>query len=348
MRSLTEAEARVIRALMADPFAPERRLLEVARVPRTTSQTVRHRAFVNGWLEERFVPNPALLGVGQIRFFLAQPFTEHWSEVVRKLRSLDHLVVLWAWPETLFGVFFEGSISRDWNEVATRDSFRRSWSVSSESQSGGVVAYFDFEGAWSRWTLGESPLAYPRGLPSSRLRLAPQSKAVWTSVRELMLNSTITGPFASKASVFRPGGLSRHGRKLLSSGWFSPLILPNLTEIPAVRGYRPSRVVFVTATPIPGSNPRQLFEDLAGKVGMSPFVFAYDAGRVIFATLSPVPPQIERAQGLVLSLLQNHVTKVEVIREPIDALFPAVNHRYDRLTTMFPPQRRETGNLAQG
>lgn len=344
MRSLTEAEARVIRALMADPLAPERQMLKVAEVPRTTCQTIRFRAFANDWLEEVYVPDPGLFGLEGVRFVLAQPYAERWSEAMRSLRSLDNLVVLWSSPETLFGVFFEGRTSRGWNEAVSKELFRQSWSVSSQSPRGGVIAYFDFEGVWSKWTLGRDPLAYPRGLPVPSAVLSRRSKPDRNSVRELLVRARVSGPVVPRPSVFRAAGLSRHGRKLLSSGWFSPLILPNLTEIPATRGYRPSRVVFVTATPLPGSDPRQLFEDLAHKVGMSPFIFAYDAERVLFASLSPVPPQIKRAAGSVLELLETHVTKVEVIREPIDALFPAVNHRYDRLATMPSPQEGGTGN----
>ena len=344
MRSLTESEARVIRALMVDPLAPERQLLKVAGVPRTTFQTIRFRAFASGWLEERFVPDPGLFGLEGVRLVLAQPYAERWTEAVQSMRSLDSLVVLWSSPETLFGVLFEGETSQGWSGVVSKGVFRSSWSVLSPSQSGGVIAYFDFEGAWSKWTLGMDPLAYPRGLPNPKSASPLRSKPERNSVRELLARERVGGPVLSRPSVFRTSGLSRHGRKLLSSGWFLPLILPNLAEIPSIRGYGPSRVVFVTASLLPGKDPRQLFADLAQQAGMAPFVFAFDVERVIFAALSPTPSRVARAPGSVLQLLERHVTKVEVIREPVDSLFPMVDHRYDRLAAQLAPSELGVGS----
>src|SRR5271157_3298183 len=153
MRSLTDAEARVIRVLLAGIPGPERRLVREAAVPRTTFQTIRHRAFVNGWLKERYIPHPMLFGRDRIRLFVAQPYTERWNESVRTLRSLETLVVLWASPETLFGVIFDPPSTDGQDDFQSWDSFRRCWMVKPGSPRDGVLTYFDYEGAWSRWTL---------------------------------------------------------------------------------------------------------------------------------------------------------------------------------------------------
>jgi len=344
MRSLTEAETRVIRILLANLPGPERNRIRDAEVPRTTYQTVRHRAFLNGWLQERYFPHPLLFGAERIRFVLAQPYAERWNESVRMLRSLEGLVILWASPETLFGVVYEESTGRRWNDLFTSDVFRRSWTIAAPARGDGIVSYFDYEGVWSRWALNRDPLAYPRGLPAANLSALPQSKADWNSVRELLVRPSGATSIALDRSVFRATGLSRRGRKLLSAGWFSHRILPNLGEIPTIRGYRPDRVVFVTATPLPGKSTRDFFADLTRLGRASPFVFAYDSDRVLFATLSPAPLEVAEGRTPMVDLLQNYLAKVEVIREPIDSLFPLVDHRYDRLKL----PARESGTRSDG
>jgi hypothetical protein len=332
MRSLTEAEARVIRVLLADVPGSERERIASAGVPRTTYQTIRLRAFINGWLEERYVPDPRMFATERVRFVVAQPYAERWNESVRLFRSLDGLVVLWASPETLFGVIFERPSSRDWDHFPQSDVFRRSWTVSPGVEGDGIVSYFDFEGAWSRWALDGATLAYPQTLPrgsSGSSQASAGRKAVWELSRR-PLYATSSG---ARPAVFSLSRLSRRSRRLLSEGWFSHRVLPDLGEIPPVNGYRPERVVFVTGLIRSGRDPRNLFAALTARGRVAPIVFVYDEERVLFLTLAPAPPRVSQGRGPLVDFIQNDLEKVEVVREPIDSLFPMVNHRYDRLTS---------------
>jgi hypothetical protein len=343
MRSLTEAEARVIRVLLADLPGPERERIIAAGVPRTTYQTIRLRAFINGWLEERYVPDPRMFAAERIRFVVAQPYAERWNESVRVFRALDGLVVLWASPETLFGVIFERSSSRDWSHLPGSDVFRRSWTVAPIVEGAGVVVYFDFEGAWSRWTLDGATVAYPRAFPhaASAFSLSNANrKAVW-ELSHRPFSSTVS---ERSPSLFSSSRLSHRSRRLLSEGWFSHRTLPNLGEIPPVHGYRPDRMVFVTGMIRSGGDPRNLFAALTARGRVAPIIFAYDAERALFLTLAPAPPHVSRDRGPLVELIQDDLEKVEVVREPIDSLFTMVDHRYDRLT--LPPEnlRRDAGS----
>src|SRR5208282_4500872 len=161
MRSLTEAEARVIRGLLAGLPGPERVRVRMAGVARTTYQTIRLRALVKGWLQERYIPNPALLGSNRIRFIIAQPYADRWSESVRTVRSLKDIVVLWVSPETLFAVVYDRGPPDDKSNFDSSQQFRRSWTIAANPNEGQIPVYFDYEGTWSRWTLDSEPLAYP-------------------------------------------------------------------------------------------------------------------------------------------------------------------------------------------
>ena len=331
MRSLSEAEVRVLRVLIAGIPGPERRLVREAAVPRSTFQAVRHRAFVHGWIKERYLPDPALFGTERVRFLVMQPYAERWNDSVRALRSLDGLVVLWASPETLFGVVFEGGSSSGWERVHRSDSFRRSWTVAPVVGREGVVSYFDYEGAWSRWTLDSEPLLYPRGLPVHDARVAPVGRADGAAARGLLVRPFDPGPGRSEPRWFSPSHLSRHERWLLRDGWLVQRLLPDFNEIPPWGGYRPERVVFVTGLVRPEGNPQDLFATITRQARVAPFLFVYDTVRVLLGTMSPVPVHVAAGRPSVVEVLQRHLEKIEVVREPIESLFPAVDHRYDRL-----------------
>ncbi|MFZ3356011.1 MAG: hypothetical protein WA549_04545, partial [Thermoplasmata archaeon] len=315
MRSLTEAEARVICVQLAGVPGPERRSVRDAGVPRTTYQTIRHRAFAKGWLRERYIPHPNLFDTARIRFIAAQPYAERWNDSVRALRLLDGLVVLWASPETLFGVVFERLSSRGWENIRSADPFRRYWTVAPENRGDGILAYFDYEGAWSRWTLDREPIAYPQAFQNLVLPASPISRTDWKAVRGLLIRPFNPGPSQSGPMMFSSSRLSRHERRLLAEGWVSHRVLPDFSEIPPLRGYRPDRVVFITALVRSGRSPQDLFVNLARRARVAPFLYVYDKERVLLLALSPAPLRIAQSRVSVVDVLQEHLEKIEVVRE---------------------------------
>lgn len=321
----------MIRSLLANPSGPERQRIRDAGVPRTTYQVVRRRAFIHGWVDERYVPDPRLFGADRVRFILAQPYAERWNDSIRLVRSLDGLVVLWASAETLLGVLFEAEARQLRNNPLPDGTFRQSWTLNPSVREGQIVSYFDYEGAWSRWALGMDPLAYPRGLPAASPVAIPRARADRASVRELVTYPMGAMTPLSPSPAFRSPGPSRGGRKLIAAGCFAHRIFPNLTDVPAIRGYRPQHVVFATATPLPGKAPRDLFAEMTQLGRSAPFLYVYDRDRVLFATLAPAPREAVKGRPSMVELLQRFVCNVEVVREPIDSLFLLVNHRYDRL-----------------
>jgi len=336
MRSLTDAEGRVLRVLLADLEGPERVLVRAAEVPRTTFQTIRHRAFLNGWVKTRYIPNPRLIGSGGVRFVLAQPYSEHWASAVQSLRSMPKVAVLWASPETLFGVLFGAANSALPEGLVPAPWLCRSYSVSVTGANGGVPAYFDYDGAWSRWTASTGSMSYPRSLANSATRSKAPYPPDVIAVRGLVVRPFAGSEVSSGSRLPGTGRLSRQERRLIREGWVERRTIPDLAEIPAVHGNRPERVVFVTGSRKPGVSPPQLFADLASRASVAPFVYAYDAERVLLLALSPAPSAAAGNRASVSEILGTGLERIEVIREPIQSLLPVVDHRYDRLILHSP------------
>ncbi|MGP8074938.1 MAG: hypothetical protein ACLQD9_06740 [Thermoplasmata archaeon] len=109
-------------------------------------------------------------------------------------------------------------------------------------------------------------------------------------------------------------------------------MLPDFHQIPSVRGFRPERLAYVTGETRPDRNPAELFGDLLHRAHVAPFLYAYDKERVLVSALSPAPPGNVERHLPVLSVVQEYLQRIEVVREPIDAMFPLIDHRYDQLT----------------
>ncbi len=327
----------MIHDLLADLPGPERHRIRDAGVPRTTYQTIRHRALASSWLRDRYVPNPSLLGFRRLQFLLAQPYAERRSAAVQTLRTSEDVVVLWTSPETVFAVVFErGPPSPDRNFILP-EQFRRSWTVQAGSSSGGILAYFDYEGAWSTWALGVEPIAYPKPFPG-RESGPPTHARTARTVDLRSLRMLVTRPFnpdlrGPNSGAFSPGRLSRRERNLIIDGSVAHIVLPDFSEIPPIQGHRPDRVVFVTGRLRGGASARELFSDLRRGARVAPFFYVYDGERVLFAGLSPAPPGISQGRSSVLGVIERFLERIEVVREPLDTLFPLVDHRYDRLVS---------------
>ncbi len=332
MRSLTPAEARVIQALLGVVAGDEVDRHRQSGVPRTTFQTIRRRAFVAGWLRERYIPAPAAVGARRVRFWLAQPSAERRAEVIRRCREAPGCVVLWASPDTVLSVSFEmgsgeaergeadpspGSVPEEW--------LRRSWPLRVVPDPAELPIYFDHEGAWARRIGASSTISYPQSLPTGTSGAAVPSRAA--------LGALLARPFETEMEEgltlrFSAAHLPRRQRHLLEEGWATRRVLPDLAEIPSYRGGRDERVVFVTGRLREGRSLATLRERLYRECQVAPFLAAQDRGRVLLATLSPSPPGALPRGGSVLDLFQVCLREIEVIREPIDTMFAVLDHRY--------------------
>jgi hypothetical protein len=333
MKSLSAAEARVIAALLAASPGDEATRARQSGVPRTTYQTIRRRALIEGWVHERYVPAPAAVGASRVVFRLAQPFAERRAEVVRRWREQPGVVVLWASSETALSVSFEGR-GGPYAGAAPAESpipdvwVRRRWAVSASPGPAELPVYFDFEGSWSRRIGLEAPVSYPLGLPSGRL---PGPKPRQPDLRSLLSVPFEAVPSEGIALRFSASHLSRGERQILSHGWAAHRVFPDLAEIPSYHGARDERVVVVTANLNTGGSMSRLLSSLYQTRRIAPFLAVAAEGRALLAMLAPAPGPRSETYPAVLELFERELRDIEILREPLDTLFPVVDHRYDRL-----------------
>jgi hypothetical protein len=332
---MTAAEAQVIASLLASLDGDERFREQSAGVPRTTYQTVRRRIFDGGWLEDRYVPSAAAVGARSITIRLSQPFAEHHANLVRERRSAFGSVLVWSSPESVFSVSFDQAggpndrvLGSEVRDPIPAKWLRRTWSITCTPDAVGIPVYFDYEGSWSRRIGRKGSISYPQSIPVSstqKLSASPSDLA-----------TLLARPFSTSGS--RPGSLlfsmnylSRRQRRLIQNEWVKHRVFPVLSEFPPFKGSRDERVVFLTGLLKPGASLLNLRTQLKEQASVTPFLAAQASSRVIMGLLSPAP-QVDREKSRsTTDIFQESLREIETVREPLETLLPAVNHRYDRL-----------------
>jgi hypothetical protein len=340
MRSLSPAEVRVIGTLLADNSRTDADAIRASGVPRSTFQTIRRRALVSGWLKERYIPNPSAFGFSTVRVRLVQPFADRWRAALEMLRA-NNPVILWTSSETMFSVeFLSESLAQSRSDSVQRE-FRQSWIVDADSEKGGVAAYFDFEGVWSRSTQGMAPVAYPRAFSGSVLerRKGPSEPHPLpvNALQELLLRPFEPASASSARISFSQGRLPRRLRRLLDAGLAFRRLIPDLAEMPRFQSNPLEHVIFVTGQLRPGQSANALFDELLRESRAVPFLFLSDPVRILLAGLGPAPPSLTVGRTPILKVLEKYVQQVEIVRDRINSLVPVVDHRYDRLALQSGP-----------
>jgi hypothetical protein len=332
MRSLTPAEARVIHTLLIDRHLDDAHGLRSAGVPRSTFQSIRRRALLSGWLKERYIPDPRMLGLATVRLRLAVPYADRWREGLQVLKTPE-TVFLWASPGIMFSVEFRKTGRLDEPDAWSEAAFRSSWQVVSQVGSGEILAYFDFEGAWARWALGVEPVAYPRAFGYVKGARALGTERVvqrqLSATRDLLARPFEVGPLAEPRLLLSARWLPRRLRRLVELGAVVRRLIPDFAEMPPVQGARIEEVVFVTARRRDRS-PAKLFEDLARDSKSTPFLYAFDSKRVLYAGLAPAPRAIRQGRVPMIDVFGMYVEGIEVVREKVGSILTVVDHRYDR------------------
>ena len=106
MHGLTDAEARVVWSALALPGAPERARLDGSGLPSSTYHAARRRAYDEGWIRDRFVPDPVAFGAPVVSFLLGRPYAEEIVAVGRRWGQTEGAAVVWTGTPMSLGVFF--------------------------------------------------------------------------------------------------------------------------------------------------------------------------------------------------------------------------------------------------
>jgi hypothetical protein len=335
VRSVTPGEAVALRALLATRPVSERERIDATGLGSRTFERIRKRAYKEGWVFDRFVPDPSRTGFQNVFFVVAQPFAEEIERVQARWKDLSSTVVLWRWPETVFGVFFSGeSRARFLTGLEPPKGRLETFIVASSTRDATIPVYFDFEAAWSRLTKQRGALGYPHPLPA----VGPEGEHVAGAAAPdpAVVAGLVRRPFRPGAEGeplhVSPFFFPRSYQRLLESGEVERRTILDPKRVPPFQGRSIERVAFVEGELSAPGKEEDLFRMLMA-VGVAPFLFASDGSHVLLATLSPAPndPSPGAARPAVLSNLHQFLSGIQILREPIQALNVVVNHRYDRL-----------------
>lgn len=345
MRELTSAEVLAVRALLAAEQENERERLRQTQLPRSTYHAVRKRAYAEGWLRDRYVPDPLVFGFSHLTAALARPYADRAEELVRLWSSEPGCVLLWRAPSAIFSVIFHAapaSVAGVDARLRRPDLCTDSFLLTAALRDDSVPVYFDYEGLFANMAGIAGTTSYPRSLggpgsPGARRASALTSEGIRRTTYELLMRPFSSVDDGRPGHLVGPVGLPRSQRRLVEQSWVKRRVLPDPARIPAFQGRSADLTVFVRGEFLPGRSARGLLPVLTGDCRVYPFFLATQDGKTIFGaqgqsavgsteTVATVP---ERRP--VLPTLQEHMRSIEIVQVRSAEAVPVVDHRYDRL-----------------
>jgi hypothetical protein len=267
---------------------------------------------------------------------MAQPFAEHLEGIQARWRNLPSCVLLWRWPETVFGVFFSNESEEKFLASLDMPTGRsETVVVSSSTKKHTIPVYFDFEAAWARLTRQRGTLAYPHSLPSGTTEgedVPGAQSAQLDRIAGLLARPIRPGAENAPLHV-SPFFFPRSYQRLLETGLVERRTILDPQKVPPFQARLIERVAFVQGELSAPDTEQALFQMLMA-IHVTPFLFASDGSRVLLATLSPAPIDIDPGPGrppAILGNMRRFLNGIQIVREPVPALSVLVNHRYDRL-----------------
>lgn len=355
MRAVTPAEASVMQYLLAFPRSAGSEDSSPRRLPRRTFQTACRRVLANGWVEGRLIPDPVIIGRRVLSAMVITPYMENVHELLASARNEADCVVLWSFPQFIFGVFLSetpSSVEELRTRLLSRGRVRAVEEISVDCGEASVPAYFDFEGMWAQVMNLGRPISYPQPLggitwtTTSRVPF-PENSPDRDSMARLLLGPTLlTDPAAVTRFLRSRAPLDTLlERRYLRRGYVHPRVMLKVDSIPLSDPAVPSRIVFVTGTVIDQSDHGAFFRELVGSAGVHPFLFLTNGKKVLLASLAVGPTAIPReplrASTSAGSVIAAHMRDVGYWREELADLLVVVGHRYHQLISSQPAKAAE-------
>ncbi len=344
MRTLTEAEARVVGALLGSTLVTERSRLHRAGVPRSTYHAARRRAYSEGWLRDRYIPNPVEFGLPFATFTLSRPFAERLGAFVQDRSRDGSVVFLASSPQLALAIAFHPTAEAASEAVTLPERERLAgWSfgIIADLREPSVPVYFDFEGSFSHLGEVEGAEGYPQGLGGGPPHGASRPEEFATRRRGWGAGELVRRPFqgpdgARAAHRIGPVGLPWGQRKLLNQGWMAHRVLLDPVELPPFRGRSAPMQVFVVGAFRANARPEELFAALTRDAQVYPFLFAVGGGKLLLGALGQPPAtagSLPSERASVMGVLKQRLEGIEILQEPAALLKTQIDHRYDRLFT---------------
>lgn len=349
MRSLTEAEARVIAVLLGMSSSPERDRLRRSQLPRSTYHAARRRAYDEGWLRDRYVPEPERFGWTHSTVAVARPYADRLDELIRSWSADPGNVLLWASAQLALSVtFHSGEAAARKAAAVLGDRRAASWSfvVPAALDQPSIPVYFDYEGLWSHLAGLSGTVAYPRGMggvaPPADGGAPPASEHQRWAAGELVHRPFLAAEQGRPGHLIGPFGLPFSQEKLLQNGWVRHRVFLEPSHLPPYRGNLADEVIFVGGELRAQVAPESLFQALTRDCHVFPFLYVVGGGRVLIGAMgrSGAPPAsaTSTAPGRrpVMATLRAALEGIEIVQESASRLGVRSDHRYDRLLPRRP------------
>lgn len=296
-------------------------------IPESTFYAIRRKAYEEGWLIDRYVPNPWATGAVSLECILAKPGASERAALEKEWAESPENVLLWSGLNSVFGVFFRKSP----DPKPPSNSF----SVGVTRTTGSLPAYFDYSRLWARFLGANLSTGYPRSLAFAPDR---ELKERQTLLRNLLALNVPAGPTPTpRRNWHTPSGLPRSLQRLLDWGVAQSRTFLNAEAVPPYQGRVPSEVVFITGNLKPGSSGGSVLAELNQRCNVSPFLVADNGRAILIVTLGQLMTEaagrrkVRTTARPVLSTLEPLVGDVQVTIERVDGMKKIVDHRYDRV-----------------
>lgn len=347
MREISRAEAVVTAELLAGSGTRHRQLSNEP-IPRRTAQVIRQRLAERGSIKQRYIPDPAALGRPIVTFALAQPYAEMRSSTIVRWGLQEGGVDLWAFEESLFGVFFlpgPEAAKAAHEQLGDPQSQRSTFFLDCDSRLPTVPVFFDFEASWGHIAGLQGTLAYPHPLPSSRGSNEGRLSLISKPDREALC-SLLGRPLSRLSGTDRYSWKNRfaHGpreRRLVRDGCVEFRSFLDPAECSRWASDFPKAIAFIRGTLLRGKTAAGLFRALVEECRVAPFLFATDNATALFACLSRTTKDRKGAttsyRAPLLPTIQTFLRQIVVLREPLESLVPVLDHRYDRPFSQISP-----------
>lgn len=331
MKELTRSEAIVLRSLLACEDVRESERARRTGLPSRTVEEVRRRCYGEGWVFDRYVPNPVSLRTPLVSFAFARPYADKVLEVTRTFEELDGGVLLWKWPDTLFSVSWSSApeeLARQESLIAPSSNL--TFNLTVDTRKAQVPVYFDFEGSWSRLTGQSGATSYPHSLPGElgpAVVLGGQERMGVTELIRRPFEGPTPGPLRVSAYF-----LPRSQQRLLRDGKVQRRTFLDPSAVPPYEGRSVEQIAFTHGSLKPGRSVDGLFGRLAA-IHVTPFLLVSDGTHVLLGAVSPAPSPrpTDGPRPAVLANMEDFLQEIEIVRNRASDLRVIANHRYDRL-----------------
>lgn len=344
MRALTEAEGRVIAVLLGARATSERERLQRLDVPRSTYHAARRRAYAEGWLRDRYVPDPLRFGFHVVTIAVVRPYADRAAALAAAWAAAPTNVVTWLGSQVALGVFYH-------HDAREAERFDAELAASKMTSGGTTLAtvttepelpvFFDYEGLWAHLAGLTGTLSYPSGLGGGAAE--DDADGVAHRRRSWAALELVHRPFTAEASgraghLVGPLGLPFSQLKLLRTGAVGHRVFLDPSRVPPYQGRSADQVVLLVGDLRDGARPEQVFATLTKECRVFPFLYATHDRRLLLGALgrgatssAGAATPTESGRRPVLATLQEFLEGIEVVQEPSAAFQTVVDHRYDRL-----------------